>query len=733
MNDNNQDIDLSRLNPEQVLAVKTTQGPVLVLSGAGSGKTTVLTTRIAYIIQQKLAFPSQCLAVTFTNKAAKEMQNRLENKIGDCAKSVWVGTFHSICKTILRTYAEKINLKSNFQIISSNDQERLFKEVMISENIDIKKVEPSDLFETIQRIKDEGLTYENAHLSRTNPHSLVITLYQKYQERLHVMNCVDFGDLLLYCVELFKKNPDVLAQVQHKFKYIMVDEYQDTNIVQYIWLRLLSGGYHNICCVGDDDQSIYSWRGAEVKNILKFSEDFPNATIIKLESNYRSTAHILGAASGLISHNEQRMEKTLHTAPGREEITGSPILVHTAWSENDEVSFICEKIEALQRKNTSLNDIAILVRANFQTRGIEEALIRYSIPYIVVNGTKFYDREEVKDALAYIKFLLHHEDDMSLTRIINTPARGIGKKTLESISEYANQNQISIYSASKIMMNNNAIKGAAKKGFEEFYALVENWVDCLNNGMLACDLFDKILNDTGYISLIKTKKDNSFQDRLENLKEMKNTIARDITFEEYIDHIALISDTDIEEKNGEYVCVMTLHGAKGLEFGHVFLPGWEEGIFPHQKVIDDLYNPMAIEEERRLAYVGITRAKYQCYISLCTERFYYGDYKMNSPSRFLEEIPKEHIIIDQSSSYEFNEDFIQKPKNQYTKNTYKSSKFNSSGYFGGFTQNFKVNDVVYHDLFGTGIIVEIDNDSAKVKFSEDDIKTIKLNYLEQQQ
>ncbi|MBO4643943.1 MAG: UvrD-helicase domain-containing protein, partial [Alphaproteobacteria bacterium] len=632
--------DFNRLNPEQRQAVETTEGPVLVLSGAGTGKTTVLTTRLAYIIRTGKALPFQCLAVTFTNKAAKEMQERLNAMLGESNRVSWLGTFHKIGLKILRNHPEKVGLSSGFGILDASDQERLLKQIMVDFHIDLKDNPPQYLLDQIQRLKDKGLTPEQAE-KRGEADPLILKLYKTYQERLMTTNMVDFGDLLLYCIELFHKHPEILTALRKQFKYILVDEYQDTNIVQYLWLRLLTNPEHNnICCVGDDDQSIYSWRGAEVGNILRFEQDFPNATVIRLESNYRSTAPILAGASGLIAHNRNRLGKTLHPAPGRDG-SGDKISVIGVWNGDDEAQKICELIEREKRHGTPLSETAVLVRASFQMRAIEEALLQYGLPYKVIGGMRFYEREEIRDVTAYIRLLVHPKDDMAFARIANKPRRGVGDAALLTIRQRATTEHISLYEAAQILLNEKAIKGAAKIGLERFFALYDSWREEMPETP-AADLLPKILEDSGYLDMRRKEKMPETEGRLENIKELIGEFKHTFdSFDDYLEYVSLVMDNDNAAMTGDCVSVMTLHAAKGLEFETVFLPGWEESIFPHQKSLDE-GGSKALEEERRLAYVGITRAKKHVYISFAGSRFLYGRPQNNPPSRFISEIPEEN-------------------------------------------------------------------------------------------
>ena len=718
--------DFSRLNPEQRQAVETTEGPVLVLSGAGTGKTTVLTSRLAYIIQTGKALPFQCLAVTFTNKAAKEMQERLYAMLGEGNHVTWLGTFHKIGLMILRNHPEKVGLYSGFSILDASDQERLLKQIMTDQHIDLKDNPPQYLLNRIQRLKDQGMTPEKAE-KRGEDSPLVLRLYKLYQERLVAMNTADFGDLLLYCLELFHNYPEILTALRKQFKYILVDEYQDTNIIQYLWLRLLTDPErNNICCVGDDDQSIYSWRGAEIGNILRFEEEFPNATVIRLESNYRSTAPILAGASGLIAHNRNRLGKTLHPAPGRDG-SGDKINVIGVWNGDDEAQKVCDMIEREQRHGTKLSDIAVLVRASFQMRAFEEALLTHGLPYKVIGGMRFYEREEIRDVTAYVRLFVQPKDDMAFVRVVNKPRRGVGDAALQTIRQHATENRISLYEAARLLLNEKAIKGAAKTGLERFFALYDSQRGEADETQ-PYDLLSRILEESGYLDMRRAEKTPETEGRLENIRELlgefKNTFE---TFEDYLDYVSLVMDNDNAAMTGDYVSVMTLHAAKGLEFDTVFLPGWEEGIFPHQKSLDEGGNT-ALEEERRLAYVGITRARKHVYISFAGSRFVFGKTQNALPSRFIGEIPSENVeMINVSSGYNYGNGYDR----GYTNASYFYKKKKSTGYFGSSSAPaFTVGTEVRHEKFGYGTVIAANGDHVQVVFEDGATKTLMADFLE---
>lgn len=643
---------LNELNPEQKQAVTTTEGPLLVLSGAGTGKTKVLTTRLAYILANMKATPWNCLVVTFTNRAAREMQNRARNLIGNIADSVWMGTFHGIAVKILRRHAELVGLKSNFTILGEDDQRRLIKQILEAEGIDDKKYPPQSILDKIQLWKDKGLTVDKIDGDfRAN---VLTEVYKKYQARLLELNCVDFGDLLLYTLNILMSDAEVLDSYQERFKYIMVDEYQDTNVTQYLFLRLICQKHRNLCCVGDDDQSIYSWRGAEIENILRFEKDFPNAKVIRLERNYRSTANILAAASALIRHNQDRLGKTLKVAENSPAThsDNSKIKVISTYSGSEEAAYVADEIENLHRSGTDYNHMAILVRTAAQTREFEEKLIAEAIPYQVIGGPKFYERAEIRDALAYLRVVLQPADDLALERIINKPARGIGAKTIEKFENEARANHISMFMAIEKMLNEGALSGKVKTNAAELINNFYQWRQTMN-AVSPDDLAAQILEDSGYMEMLKMDKSAEAEGRIENLKELINVMSdteQYPTLGDFMEHVSLVMDTDNNVDTNK-VMLITLHSAKGLEFDAVFLPGWEEGLFPHQRALDE-GGGSALEEERRLAYVAITRAKQKLYILTALNRRIYGQWQNNMPSRFINELPPANIeICNQAAAY----------------------------------------------------------------------------------
>ena len=629
---------LTRLNPEQRAAVETVDGPLLVLAGAGTGKTRVLTTRFAHILLTKRAFPNQVLAVTFTNKAAREMRERVGAILGTPAEGLWLGTFHALCARMLRRHADLVGLQPNFTILDTDDQLRLLKQVMEAKRIDTKRWAPPALMGIIQRWKDRGLTPARITPDQESDFAAnrARELYTDYQERLVAVNAADFGDLLLHMTEILRGHPDVLAQYHRMFRYILVDEYQDTNVVQYLWLRLLAQGHRNICCVGDDDQSIYSWRGAEVENILRFERDFEGAKIVRLESNYRSTAPILAAASALIAHNEGRLGKTLR--PGRNDADGEPIAVVSLWDSDEEARMVGDRIEGFRRDRHKLAEIAVLVRAGFQTRAFEERLIVLGVPYRVVGGLRFYERAEIRDAVAYMRVLRGGADDLAFERIVNVPRRGIGEQALRSMHELSRAQAVPLAAAAEQMLATGGFRGKAREAMADLFQGFARWRKMLETDGHVVTLAT-LLDESGYTDMWKQDKSPEAPGRLENLKELVRALAEFETLEGFLDHVSLVMENE-ENAEDDKVSLMTLHGAKGLEFDTVFLPGWEEGVFPNQRSMDE-QGAKGLEEERRLAYVGITRARKRAIISHAANRRIYANWQSSIPSRFIDELPEE--------------------------------------------------------------------------------------------
>ena len=638
---------LAGLNPVQRQAVEVQDGPVLVLAGAGTGKTRVLTTRLAYLLASGAAKPWTVLSVTFTNKAAREMRERVAAIIGPMAEQIWLGTFHALCARLLRRHAELIGLQSNFTILDADDQVRLLKQLLQAEQIDDKKWPARLLMGVIQRWKDRGLTPDK--VARSDSGDLaggkLREIYAQYQDRLLVLNAADFGDLLLHCLTLFQEHPDVLKIYQDRFSHILVDEYQDTNVAQYLWLRLLAQGRRNICCVGDDDQSIYGWRGAEVGNILKFEEDFPGAQVIRLEQNYRSTSRVLAAASGLISHNEGRLGKTLWTEGDQ----GDQLILRGVWDGEEEARVVGEQIEARQRAGTPLRQMAILVRAGFQTREFEERFLTLGVPYQVVGGARFYERMEIRDAIAYLRVINQPDDDLALERIINKPKRGIGAASLQAVHHLARGEQISFWAAISKIIETDELRPAARKSLTKVLEDFQRWRSLVETEDHS-DLAGMVLDESGYTGMLQADRSPEAPGRLENLKELVSALEEFESLDDFLEHISLVME-NAETNNGDQVSVMTLHAAKGLEFDVVFLPGWEEGVFPNQRSLDE-NGATGLEEERRLAYVGITRARKSVEISHAANRRLYGTWQSAIPSRFIGELPEEHVeIITESGLY----------------------------------------------------------------------------------
>ena len=649
---------LKNLNEQQKEAVSYLNGPLLIVAGAGSGKTKVLTSRIAHIIKQKKAFPNQIIAVTFTNKAAKEMQNRVSKILKKEAIGLsWLGTFHSISAKLLRKHAPAVGLKSNYSIIDQDDQVRLVKNICKAENIDIKKISPKYILSFIDNWKNKGLYPEDVILKKKDVlEKGFLKIYKIYQSKLMDLNACDFGDLILHCVKIFEKNSDIRKLYSKNFKYILVDEYQDTNLIQSKWLNYLAEYNENICCVGDDDQSIYSWRGAEIKNFLKFDKIYENTKIIRLEKNYRSTQNILSVASKLIENNQNRVGKKLYTNSDNGEL----VSLNCYKNGKDEATGVGDRIEKLKKKY-SLNNISILVRAIFQTREFEERFLKIGLPYRIIGGIKFYERAEIKDCIAYLRIIHQAQDDLSFERIINVPKRSIGDSTIKQINEYAKKNELSLEVASKKLLENNKIKPKTKIGLTSFLNLIEKWRNDFNVKKFGhIKLLQTILDESGYSQMLKNKKDLENENRLENIKELLNAMKEFDNLESFLEHVALATSID-KNWEGQKVNLMTIHASKGLEFDVVFLPGWEEGLFPHQKSIEEK-GEKGLEEERRLAYVGITRAKKLVNISFSMNRFYQGDWIDSMASRFIDELPNEHLeknnffAEDQNNDFEFNQD-----------------------------------------------------------------------------
>ena len=734
---------LDHLNDPQKEAVQTLDGPLLVLSGAGTGKTRVLTARLANLLYCKITNPWNILAVTFTNKAAKEMKYRLEALIGPSANSVWLGTFHSIAAKILRQNAELVGLNTNFTIITPDDQTRLLKQIMIDEDIDIKKFTPKAMSGLIGNWKDKGFKPENVDNTNNDffANGKAINIYKIYQARLITLNSTDFGDLLLHNLTIFKENPDVLNLYHEKIKYFLVDEYQDTNTTQYLWLRLLADKSKNICCVGDDDQSIYGWRGAQVGNILRFEKDYPTAKIIKLEENYRSSGMILSAANSVISNNKERLGKNLRTSSD----DGEKINLMAVWDGIEEARRVGIEIENLSSLGIRHDQIAVLVRAGHQTRYFEERFVEIGVPYKVV-GAKFYERLEIRDAISYLRVIQQPNDDLALERIINTPKRGIGLSTSKQIHIYARQKNISFFAATLELLTTDEFRPTVKRTLQTLTQQFIEWQKD-EKQISHTDLAMKVLEESGYISYWQNEKSIDSETRLENLKELINAMSGFDNLAGFLEHISLVMDGDTEAAAGE-VSLMTLHAAKGLEFDAVFLPGWEEGLFPSQRSIDEL-GLVGLEEERRLAYVGITRARKRLFISYTANRQIHGLWQGSIPSRFIAELPKDNLDEDiegnlGASASSYNQfEFEKKSNNNYGPGYFRAQKNKISGLnqYNSFqlkkntpvdmtsSNKFNEGQRVFHQKFGMGTVLSLESDKLNITFDKAGEKRVISSYV----
>lgn len=647
MNSIVQDLDppyLRGLNAPQREAVLTSEGPVLMLAGAGTGKTAALTARLAHLIATRRAWPSEILAVTFTNKAAREMKERVGAIIGDAVEGMpWLGTFHAIGAKMLRRHAELVGLQSNFTILDTDDQLRLLKQILQLEQIDDKRWTPKALAALIDQWKNKGLAPADIDAGESERFAAGRggEFYQRYQERLRALNACDFGDLLLHMLIILRQHRDVLEGYQQRFKYILVDEYQDTNSVQYLWLRLLAQTRKNICCVGDDDQSIYSWRGAQVENILKFERDFPGAAIIRLEQNYRSTPHILGAASGVIAHNSGRLGKQLWT----EQPAGDKVDVIGVWDGPEEARRVGELLELYQRNGGNLDGAAILVRAQFQTREFEDRFIAIGMPYKIIGGFRFYERAEIRDALAYLRLVNQPADDLAFERIVNTPKRGLGDKAIARLQSLARAQGLNLLTAASRILDSDELTPQARRALGGFVADLARWRDLARETPHA-DLARLILDESGYTAALQVEKTTEASGRLENLTELARAMEEYDTLGAFLEHVSLVMDNEAARDEAK-VTIMTIHAAKGLEFDRVFLVGWEEGVFPSQRAIDE-GGLASLEEERRLAYVALTRARRACTILHAANRRIYGQWTSAIPSRFVAELPEEHVAHETS-------------------------------------------------------------------------------------
>jgi DNA helicase-2/ATP-dependent DNA helicase PcrA len=719
---------LDGLNSAQQEAVQALNGPLLVLSGAGTGKTRVLTARLAELVATDTAKPWNILAVTFTNKAAREMKMRVANMVGPMAEQVWLGTFHALAARMLRRHADLVGLRPDFTILDADDQTRLLKQLLEAKDLDAKRWPARMLGGVISRWKDRGLTPEKVGVAEAGDlaNGQMREIYADYQARLLALNAADFGDLLLHVLTILQNHPDVLAEYHARITHVMVDEYQDTNVAQYLWLRLLTGNRHNLCCVGDDDQSIYGWRGAEVGNILKFESDFVGAKTVRLEENYRSTGHILAAASAVIAHNEARLGKTLFTAAEE----GEKLRVNGYWDGADEARTVSSQIERMMEEGGNLSQIAVLVRAGFQTREFEERFIAIGLPYRVV-GAKFYERAEIRDAIAYFRLIAQPADDLAFERIVNLPKRGLGAASLQAIHIQARASQKPLLAAAFDLIDTDELRPAARTSLTEFIRDIKRWRDAVAK-MHHADLAKAVLDESGYTRMWQLDKSPDAEGRLENLTELVNAMQEFDSLAGFLEHIALVMDGDTEAENGE-VTLMTLHAAKGLEFDTIFMPGWEEGIFPSQRTIDE-NGAVGLEEERRLAYVGITRARKLVHISYAGSRRIHGQWQSAIPSRFLQELPSESIIEDDVQGMQaMGSGFGRATPAELTD----ASHFGgTSGYGPGwrrmaarqqqgsdpsFTAQdsgtaFVIGDRVFHQKFGMGNVIIVDGDKLEIAF-----------------
>lgn len=722
-------LHLQGLNQEQLQAVECLDGPLLVLAGAGTGKTRVLTSRLAHLLHENKAYPSQILAVTFTNKAAKEMLGRVQVATNSSTEGWWVGTFHSVAARILRRHAELVGIKSNFTIMNTDEQLRIIKQLLQDEGIDTETVPPKNVQSAIDGWKNDCLSpkdISSSELSRFYNGELLLRIYERYQQRLQELSACDFGDLLLHNLSIFKGNGEVLSTYQQKFRYILVDEYQDTNLAQYMWLRLLTQKQHNICCVGDDDQSIYGWRGAEIGNILRFDRDFPGAKVVRLEQNYRSTGHILGCASGVISHNKNRLGKTLKTSSG----LGEKVKVLAVKDSEEETRWISDEIESLQKTGMSPREMAILIRAGFQSRPFEERFMLTGTPYRVIGGLRFYERQEIRDAIAYLRVVAESSDDLAFERIINTPKRGLGSSTLLNLRQTAKTKGASLFDTALDMINGKELRPSARGKLSLLMQKISEWHAKMSTTphpkLLTC-----ILEESGYMNMWRNDKSLDAPARLENLKELVSAIGKFGSIGEFLEHVSLVMDS-YEDSYLEAINIMTIHSAKGMEFNAVFLPGWEKGIFPSQPALLE-ESQHGLEEERRLAYVAITRAKKRAYILHAARRMIYGSWTQSSPSNFIEELPKEHITAEStlSSHSGFSDtDLWESDRWAGLRDSRKYHHMaidNECDYEE--TDKFKVGQRVFHNKFGYGYITEIDQDKLSVSFDSAGRKKILSSFV----
>jgi len=750
---------LEGLNPAQREAVEALDGPVLMLAGAGTGKTKALTARIAHLLATGSARPNEILAVTFTNKAAREMKTRVGALTGHIEGMPWLGTFHAICVKLLRRHAELVGLKSNFTILDTDDQLRLLKQLVAAANIDDKRWPARMLSGIIDGWKNKAWTPDQVPVAESSAYDgKGVDLYAAYQQRMKDLNACDFGDLLLHMVTIFQKHDDVLQQYQRWFRYILVDEYQDTNVAQYMWLRLLAQGHKNICCVGDDDQSIYGWRGAEVGNILRFEKDFPGAVVVRLEQNYRSTGHILGAAGGVIEANKGRLGKTLFT-DGED---GEQVRLIGHWDGETEARWIGEEIEAMQRGTRgidpmNLNDMAILVRASHQMRAFEDRFLTIGLPYRVIGGPRFYERMEIRDAMAYFRLSVSQDDDLAFERVVNTPKRGLGDKAVQTIQTTARTNGVNLVEGARLCVEGGLIKGKGGAALRELVQGLDRWHQQLRDEAdTHIEVAEMILDESGYTAHWQNDKTPEAPGRLENLKELVKALENFENLQGFLEHVSLIMDNAQDEEDDK-VTIMTLHGAKGLEFPAVFLPGWEDGLFPSQRSMDES-GLKGLEEERRLAYVGITRAERHCCISFAANRLVYGQWQSQMASRFIDELPEEHVEVLTASglygggmaaaanpaSVGMGSDLHQKAADANVYNSPGWRRLQSRSQQRGVAQpqesrnmvidmtassSFTVGDRVFHQKFGYGEVMEIEGDKLVIEFDKAGEKKVVAKFV----
>jgi DNA helicase-2/ATP-dependent DNA helicase PcrA len=756
---------LEALNPAQREATEALDGPVLVLAGAGTGKTRVLTTRTAHLLNTRKARPNELLCVTFTNKAAREMRERIGSLIGYAVEGMpWLGTFHSVSAKILRRHAELVGLQSNFTILDTDDQIRLLKQLIRADNIDEKRWPARMLAGFIDSWKNRGWTPDKVPEVEAAQYAAGQggRLYKEYQARLVTLNAADFGDLLLHTLTILQTHDDILAQYQRYFRYILVDEYQDTNVAQYLWLRLLAQGHKNICCVGDDDQSIYGWRGAEVGNILKFEKDFPGATVVRLEQNYRSTPHILAAASGVIKGNEDRLGKTLWTDTQE----GEKVRLMGVWDGDEEARWIGEEAEALQRgtrtmKALSLDQMAVLVRASHQMRSFEDRFLSIGMPYRVIGGPRFYERQEIRDAIAYIRCVVQPDDGLAFERIVNTPRRGLGDKAVATINEAARAANISLPRAAAMLCEGEGLSARARTSLKSLVESFERWRALLSDpqsDLAHHELVETILDESGYAEMWKNDKSADAPGRLENLKELVRSISEFENLGGFLEHVSLVMD-NAQDKGAECISIMTLHAAKGLEFDAVFLPGWEDGLFPSQRSMDES-GKKGLEEERRLAYVGITRARQLCTITFAANRRIYNQWQSSMPSRFVDELPEAHVEVmtppglyggayggasnygnggmaDVGGGYASTIEKRAGEANVYNSpgwkrmqaNAAKTSRRDPVIIDARAIPDFEIGDRVFHQKFGYGAVEQIDDDKLSVAFEKAGTKKVVATYV----